>query len=312
MLDTHRLRIFRAVVATGSVAGAAGALGYTPSAVSQHLAALQRETNLALVERRGRGIVPTAAGLALAAEAGLALAAEAGDVLERLAALEAKASDLRAGRLGSLTVSYVGSAGATWIPPVVAALSREFPLLRLDLRLIELAGERPFVPDLEIYVAEATSLPITGYRAQQLLEEPYLVVMPDGHPLAHRVDIDLAELEGQSWVDNDVSRGPCRQIVLDACAAVGFAPSFRIQAQDYPSAIAFVAAGVGITVLPRLGTVNLPPGLSAVPVVNPAPTRRIMVRIKDSVSGHPAVARALELLTDCVERHEAQHAAAVS
>ena len=70
MLDIQRLRVFRAVVATGSVSGAAGSLGYTPSAISQHLTALQRETGLTLVERRGRGIEPTSAGLAFAAELG--------------------------------------------------------------------------------------------------------------------------------------------------------------------------------------------------------------------------------------------------
>ena len=70
MLDLHRLRVFRAVVTTGSVSGAAATLGYTPSAVSQHLAALQRETGVALVERSGRGIVPTAAGVVLAGQLG--------------------------------------------------------------------------------------------------------------------------------------------------------------------------------------------------------------------------------------------------
>jgi DNA-binding transcriptional LysR family regulator len=84
-------------------------------------------------------------------------------------------------------------------------------------------------------------------------------------------------------------------MMLNACAAAGFAPSFRIETHDYPSAIAFVAAGVGITVLPRLGTENLLPGLVAIPV-NPVPTRRVMVRVKDSVRDHPAVLRALELL----------------
>jgi DNA-binding transcriptional LysR family regulator len=66
MLDVHRLRVFRAVVASGSVNAAATNLGYTASAVSQHVAALQRETGLALLARSGRGVEPTAVGLALA------------------------------------------------------------------------------------------------------------------------------------------------------------------------------------------------------------------------------------------------------
>lgn len=297
MLDIHRVRIFRAVVAAGSINGAATSLGYTPSAVSQHLTALQRETGLTLVERRGRGIEPTAAGLTFAEESG--------SVLERLAALESVAGDLRAGRIGRLTVSYFASAGAAWIPPVVATISTEFPLLRFDLRLIELAGETPCVPDLEVFIAgppppapQAPDAP--GYRTEMLLEEPYLVVLPVGHPLRSRDQVDLIDLSDERWVDNDFSRGPCRRVVLDACAAAGFSPAFHIEAHDYPSAIAFVAAGVGITVLPRLGTISLPPGTRAMPVVHPVPTRRIMLRVKRSVENHPAVRRAVELLHEAV------------
>lgn len=290
MLDVHRLRVFRAVVATGSVSGAATSLGYTASAISQHLSTLQRETGLALVERRGRGIEPTAAGVALAA--GL------GSFFERLAQVESMVGDLRAGRTGSLTISYFASAGATWIPPVVATLVREFPQLRLDLRLFELAGEEPVDADLEIFIEGASTG--TGGRVTELLHEPYVVVLPSGHPLAGRSEIPLAELRDEQWVDNDFSRGPCRQLALDACAAAGFSPAFHIEAHDYPSAVAFVAAGVGITVLPRLGTAMLPPGVRAIPLVDPTPRRRIMLRTADAVRGHPAVARAVALLDRAV------------
>lgn len=295
MLDAHRLRIFRAVVATGSVNGAAASLGYTSSAVSQHLSALQKETGLTLIERSGRGIEPTAAGLTFARESG--------PVLERLAALESVAGDLRAGRLGKLTVSYFASAGAAWIPPVVATLAREFPLMRFDLRLIELAGEAPYVPDIEVFIAEASAMPAElpvpeGYDIELLLREPYLVVMPRAHRLADRRQVELIQLRDEPWVDNDFSRGPCRQVMLDACATVGFVPTFQIETHDYPSAIAFVAAGVGITVLPRLGTLQLPAQVRAIPVVQPVPTRRIMLRIKRSVSDHPAVLRSVALLRE--------------
>ena len=286
MLDIQRLRVFRAVVATGSVGGAASSLGYTPSAISQHLTALQRETGLALVERRGRGISPTAAGVALAD--GL------GPFFAGLAEVESMVGDLRAGRVGTLTISYFASAGATWIPPVVAVLVREFPQLRLDLRLFELAGDSPVDADVEIFVDGASRG--TGGQVIELLYEPYVVVLPEGHRLADRAQIPLAELRDEQWVDNDFSRGPCRQVVLDACAAAGFTPAFPIETHDYPTAVAFVAAGVGITVLPRLGTTMLPHGVRAVPVVDPVPRRRILLRVKDALSGHPAVTRAVELL----------------
>ena len=288
MLDTHRLRIFRAVIAAGSINGAAANLGYTPSAISQHLTALQKETGLALVERVGRGIQPTGVGRMFAEESA--------QVLERLAALESTAGDLKAGRIGRLTISYFASAGAAWLPRVVASLSREFPRLRLDLRLIELAGDSPFVPDVEVFVDGAASSSLDGYDVHALLDEPYVVVVPETHPLAHSAAIRLEDLRHEAWIDNDVSRGPCRQIVLDACAGQGFTPAFQIETHDYPSAIAFVAAGVGITVLPRLAAARLPDGLRAIPVVEPVPIRRILARVRHVVRDNPAAQRTVELL----------------
>ncbi|QGN34223.1 LysR family transcriptional regulator [Microlunatus sp. Gsoil 973] len=290
MLDINRLRVFRAVVAEGSVVRAAGNLGYTPSAVSQHLSALQRETGLTLVERRGRGIVPTGVGRLLAAES------EA--VLERLARLEALTGDLRAGRVGSLLVSHFASAGSTWIPPIVAALTREFPTLRLDLRLTELLPETGDRPDVEIFVEGAASSPLDGYDIEPLLTEPYVAVVPADHPLAGAGAVALAGLRDEPWVDNDVARGACRRNLLRACAAAGFAPGFHIETQDYPTAIAFVAAGAGITVVPRLGLVSPPPGIAVLDLVDPTPTRSIMVRSRESLRENPAVRRLLGLLRE--------------
>lgn len=297
MLDVHRLRIFRAVVAAGSINGAASALGYTPSAISQHLTALQKETGLTLVEKRGRGIEPTAAGRTLAEEAA--------HVLERLAELESLVTDLRSGRVGSLSVSYFASAGAAWIPPIIAAITREYPRLRVDLRLIELAHDSSGDPDVEIYVEGAASTSLRGYESVQLVSEPYVVVLPEDHPLAAREQVELAALQDEHWVDNDVSRGPCRQAILDACSTVGFSPGFHIETHDYPTAISFVGAGIGITVLPRLGLGTLPPGLVVRPLINPTPMRTISVRTREAVRDNPAVQRIIALLREGVEVRQA-------
>ena len=294
-MDVHRLRVLRAVVADGSIQGAAASLGYTPSAISQHLTALQKETGLRLLQRSGRGIEPTVAGRAVAAEAAR--------IFERLADLESLVADLRAGRVGALSVSYFASAGAVWIPPVVATIAREYPRLRLDLRLIELLAADSEPPDVEIAVDGAESGGIAGYQVHPLLTEPYLAVVPVTSVLARRVQVDLAELRDQAWVDNDVARGPCRQAVLDACSTVGFSPAFHIETQDYPTAIRFVAQGMGITVIPRLGLDALPDSVVAVPIANPTPRRSISVRVRDTAANHPAVIRMLELLDERVTVH---------
>jgi DNA-binding transcriptional LysR family regulator len=293
MLDAHRLRVFSAVVAAGSINKAAANLGYTPSAISQHITALQRETGLRLIERSGRGIETTTTGLLLAKEAATAL--------EQLASLDSVVADLRAGRVGRLSISYFASAGAAWIPPLVAALTQEFPNLRIDLRLLELAGEL-HDPDVEIFVEGAESSPVRGYDVHSLIDDPYLVVLREDHPLAGRESIRLDELANEPWVDNDFSRGACRQVVIDACASVGFSPGFHVETHDYPTAISFVAAGVGITVLPELGTgPALAPGLVAVPIVEPTPIRRISVRVRESLRENPAARRIVELLYDRVD-----------
>src|SRR5439155_3879602 len=156
-------------------------------------------------------------------------------------------------------------------PPVVATVLSEFPRLRMDLRLIELAPGSPFLPDVEVFVEGSPSVPLDGYDVYAMLDEPYVVVLPATHPLAGASELPLVALRDEVWIDNDVIRGPCRQIVLDACASKGFAPAFQVETQDYPSAIAFVAADAGITVLPRLGARMLPDGLRAIPVVDPVP-----------------------------------------
>src|SRR5699024_2115359 len=119
MLDPVKLRVLRSVVETGSIRESAQALDYTPSAVSQHLSSLRRETGLELVERTGRGITVTAHARVLAAEAGAAL--------DALAALERTARDLRSGRTGTLRLGYATSIAATWVPELARDVRRQFP-----------------------------------------------------------------------------------------------------------------------------------------------------------------------------------------
>ncbi|HEU5007434.1 MAG TPA: LysR family transcriptional regulator [Jatrophihabitantaceae bacterium] len=294
-MDVHRLRVLRAVIAAGSINGAAVSLGYTPSAISQHLTTLQKETGLTLLRRSGRGIEPTMAARAIAAESAR--------IFEDLAGLDSLVTDLRAGREGTLAVDYFASAGATWMPPAVAMLAREFPGLRLDLRLIDLREPDARPPDVEIAVDGTEPANRPGYRVRPLLTEPYLAVVPITSELAACSHIDLIELREQAWVDNDSGHGLCRQIVLDACTAAGFSPVFHIETQDYPTAIRFVAEGIGITVVPRLAVDSLPASTVAVPITNPTPQRSISARVRDGAADHPAVGRMLELLTEHVAYH---------
>lgn len=292
MLDVHRLRVLRSVVSTGSVSGAATLLGYTPSAVSQHLSALSRETGLTLVDRVGRGIEPTAAGRTLATASD--------QVLGALSGVQGIVDDLRAGRSGTLVVRYFASVGAAWMPHVVAALQEEFPDLRLVLQHAELVPASNAPPaDLDVSVSRLHPSPPSGYTSHTLLEDPYLLVVPAAHPLAGRERVAMGELRDEPWVDNDVPGAPCRSLAIDAAAACGFHPRFAVDTHDFHTALAFVGHGLGITVMPELACRQLPDGVVAVNLVDPTPVRTLRVLVRDAAGGTPTARRALELLRQC-------------
>ncbi|MBE1875593.1 LysR family transcriptional regulator [Myceligenerans pegani] len=299
MLDVHRLRVFRSVVASGSVAAAAANLGYTSSAVSQHLAALQRETGLTLLVKAGRGLRPTAAGLTLAKEAD--------GVLERLGAAETLVSDLREGRTGTFSIGYFGSVGASWLPDVVRRLTTDFPGVRLDLQLRDDIPDLPEErPDLQLVVMMAEYARAAGFTAHHLLDDAYVAVVPADHRFAGKEEIELAELADEPWIDNDFARGWCRRNLLEACAAAGFSPTFHVEAHDYPTALAFVDAGIGPTVLPELGTIGLPPNTVSVRIVRPTPVRSVYAVVADPVADTPPVRAAVDELRAAAEREAAR------
>jgi DNA-binding transcriptional LysR family regulator len=303
MLDVHRLRVFNAVVASGSVAAAAANLGYTPSAVSQHLAALRRETGLVLLERVGRGLRPTPAGLAVAAQAD--------GVLSRLGEAEAVVAALRAEQTGTLRLAYMSSAGTTWLPEVARRLAETHPKISLDLQLIEEdAVSDETRPDLQLLVGDSDSVHAgAGYEIHRLVDDPYHVVLSDTHPLADRHEIVLSELAQDRWIDNEARPGWCRTNLLRTCSAAGVTPTFHVQAHDYAMAIAFVGAGLGITVLPALGARQLPPNVVSIPVVRPTPSRTIYVVVRRAVEDTGPVQLVLATLQSIVRQHATSAAA---
>lgn len=292
MLDPHRLRVFRSVIASGSVQAAADNLRITSSAVSQHLSALQRETGLVLFEKAGRGIVPT--------EAARILDAQSDDLMSQVTRLDSVVADLREGRSGRLTIGYFPSAGAAWMPTLVKRLTSELPGLTLELVLTE-GGSRGTSPDIDL-VVEAPGTPVrAGYKRTDLHDDPFVVVLRRDHRLAGRARLELTELRGETWVSNEVSRAVASRIVLAACAAAGFTPRFTVQAQDQHTAMAFVAAGVGITVIPRLAATPLPAEVRRVALASPHPVRHIAALVRDTGRPNPAADRALELLTTLIK-----------
>lgn len=298
MLDVRRMQVLRAVVTTGSITAAAVNLGYTPSAVSQQVAALEKQAGLPLLDRVGRGVRPT--------QAGRLLTEHAAHITDRLVEAEAALADLRAGRTGRLRVRYFATAGAALVPPAVAAFRERHADVRLDLKLTE--PDDPMVElragraDVAIVVRRRDAAPPRGVRVAHLLDDPYLAVLPRGHELARKRVLDLADLAGQPWVDAVVTPGACRDTVLDACAAAGFAPNVAVEADDYPTAQGFVAAGLGVTVVPKLSLGVVHTGVVVRRLRRPEPTRTIGAAVREESAETPAVTSLLAALREAADR----------
>ncbi|MDH6586212.1 DNA-binding transcriptional LysR family regulator [Streptomyces sp. SAI-133] len=298
MLDVRRLQVLRAVVTSGTVTAAAAHLGYTPSAVSQQVAALEKQAGTALLERVGRGVRPTPAGLLLTEHAAL--------ISSAVAQAETALADLRAGRIGTLSVRYFATAGSTLVAPALARLRAEHPGVRVDLELAD--PEDPFQEvargraDLAV-VVQARGRVGEGFRLVHLLDDPYAAVLPLGHPFADREVVDLHELSGEQWVGSEPP-GPCLEPVIDSCAAAGFSPDFVIRSEDYATAQGFVAAGLGVGLMPRLGLRGRHPGVVVRPVRNPEPVRVISAVARETALDQPALRGLLTALREAAATDE--------
>ena len=291
MLDTHRIRVFRSVMASGSIQAAAENLGYTPSAISQQISALQRETGLTLFEREGRGLSPTAAARALVANTN--------DLMGQLSRLDGVVADLREGRSGRLTIGYFASAGAEWMPTLARRLTTEMPDLTLQLVLTEAPDYRGPTPDLDIVVDVPGGQDPPGSRRVPLAVDPYVAILPADHPLAAEPEVGLSQLAGDTWIRNDLPNTACSRILAGACEAAGFQPRYAVQAQDHYTAIAFVKAGVGITAVPQLAAHVIPKEVRVLPFSAPRPVRHIAAVVRDPAR-NTAAQRAVELLLELI------------
>lgn len=307
MLNVHRLAVLHAVVAEGSITRAAAELSYTPSAVSQHIAALERESGTRLLERVGRSVRPTPAGALLAGHAA--------EILERLDEAEAALAALTAGRTGRIRVATFGSAGTGLVPPAVGRFRGLHPDVDLELTLAEqpeaLAALRADRADLAVVILDLMQSGTDpepppsgdGLEWHPLLLDPYFVALPHGHPLAALSEVQLHHLAEEKLVSGDGNRlCPCSELFIQTCAAAGFRPRFAIEVDDYPTVQSLVAAGLGIAAIPLLGlSPAVHEGVTIRPLARPGLIRRIFAVSRSSRPADPLIDAMLASLQTAAE-----------
>lgn len=258
MHDLRRLRAFHAVAHSGSFSAAARELGYAQSVVSHHVAALERELALTLVNRGTRPVTVTDAGERLLrhTEPALGHIAAAEDELNAVAGLQS----------GSLRIGAFLTASNSFVPGAVARFEAAYPDLDVRLEHVEEPEElrRLRSGDLDLAVVfrvreleSGRSQRDQGFDDVHLADDHYRVVLPPRHRLARRRTVRLADLAAERFTAPP-SGGfqPYRVLLERLCADAGFEPNVAHEVNDVTVARAFVAAGLGVAVLPDLA---LPP-----------------------------------------------------
>jgi DNA-binding transcriptional LysR family regulator len=291
MLDVRRLHLLRDLSRLGTIAAVAQVHGYTPSAISQQLAALEREAGVALLRRAGRGVHLTAAAAALVEHTEHVLAA--------LEAATAALASVQGGLSGLVRIGAFPTAVPTLLPPALVSLGREHPGLELmvceldpvdigdalrDRRLdVALTHDYDVAPDPADSTVDSVSL---------LAEEVYLAT-----PAGMKLDGDpVRSTRREAWIVG--SPGTlCHRVAMSAGQTAGFTPRVRHYADDFTAVLALVAAEQGVALVPSLGALRPPAGVRLQPL---AMRRRTRIAFRRGAGRHPAVAACVEALRTAV------------
>jgi len=290
-MSPKQLQAIQAVAREGSLSAAARTLGYTQPAISHHIDALEAQLGTALVTRAGRGVRLT--------DAGVALAEHADDLLGRMAAAEEEIATIAGLRAGRVRLAAFPSGSATLVPAALALLKHRHPKLTVSFTEAEPPQSLPQLRagDLDVVLgfSYAEDPEAGDFERVPLLSDPLLAVLPEGHRLASRKRVALAQLAGDTWI---AGCPHCRGHLLHACEAAGFAPEIAFATDDYVAVQGLVAAGLGVALLPRLALLSATrPGTAVRPVVG-APTRTIEAVVTAGSRRPPAVAAMLTALED--------------
>ena len=295
MLNPQRLVVLRALAERGSFTAAADALCYTQSAISQQIAALERETGAALIERDRRRARLT--------EAGVLLLAHADAILGRIAHAERDLVAYVEARAGRLRLAAFESAGAALVPAAVDTFHRRHPGVELNVVQMEPEEAAAKLENRELDLAVVYDLePATGALGEdleltRLLDDRYTAVISKRHRLAARRSVRLSELAEEVWI-NTTERDLCHEIILGACRAAGFEPQVVFEVDEIATSQALVARGVGVTLLPHLALGSRHRDVAVVSLGSAAPVRRIYAARLSTPHPTPASEAMLAVLKD--------------
>ncbi|WP_019202956.1 LysR family transcriptional regulator [Tsukamurella sp. 1534] len=284
MLDVHRLRLLRELALRGTIASVAQALDYTPSAVSQQLATLEREAGRPLLERTGRSVRLT--------EAGRVLVAHAEAILARLEQARADLDALAGEVTGELRIGAFGSAMRPVVAPALVRLSERHPRLRVRVTEVD-----PATAPEELRSGRLDVALLQRYDCLPARDDPSLDTEPlfdeAVHLAVHAGPGTLESCAQARWISGTLGT-LCDDATVRTCENAGFTPRVRHRTDDFSAVLALVEAGQGVALVPDLAAAEVPGGVR----LTPLPTRRhTALAYRRGAARDPLVAAARDALT---------------
>jgi DNA-binding transcriptional LysR family regulator len=286
MLNVTRIGVLRAVARNGSFSGAAEVLGYTQPAVSRQIATLEAETGAVLVRRTANGARLTEAGEVLVRHAEVIFAAldEAESELQAVLGVHA----------GRLRLATFSSAAANIVPLAIARFRDVHP--GVELVVPEDSIPRLRCGELDIVLSNDAE-PVAGEPLQRihLFDDPMYVALPSGHRLVDRSRLRLRDLADEPWMLGTTTTCPDARMFTRACHAAGFEPKIAFENDDYHAILGFVAAGVGVALIPDLAVRAAREDVVIRSLGPEAPVRQVVAAVPAGYRG-PAAEAMLEVL----------------
>ncbi|WP_309107482.1 LysR family transcriptional regulator [Arthrobacter sp.] len=293
MIDIGSLQALAAVEQHGSVIAAAEVMGFSPSAVSQQIKKLEKQTGFSVLERRGRGVLLT--------ERGLTLAAYGRRILSELEELQSTLLSDPAKPYGRLKVVAFSTACRGLVGPMLGMLASsgtdlDISVLAEDPReaVARVAGGEA---DLGI-VHDWNSVPLVipeHLVLEWLCEDIADLLVHRSHPLAERIGVEAADMVDERWISTP-NGAICNEALLRIFADLGRVPDIQVYDPDFSTHIALVEQKAVVALVPRLGRPVLPAEVVAVPVGNPVPGRRVGMVHRRTMTASPGIQHLAGLL----------------
>jgi DNA-binding transcriptional LysR family regulator len=306
MVDVRRLKVLCEVARRGSFSAAAASLGYTQPAVSRQVALLEGELGTILVRRLPQGVALT--------DAGRVLVKRGEAILAQLDELEDEVGALTGLERGRLRFAAFSSACASIVPRVISRFRERYPGVELAVTMADPAFSLPGLRagDFDLVLtndgpagidADGATLTLASvaepgpFEIVHLFDEPMYLAMARDHRLADAPTLSLRDFAGEPWLSALPGACPDARLLLQACHAASFEPRIVFQNNDYSVLLGFVAAGVGVALIPDMAARSVRDDVLVRALDPPPPSRTILAALPSGYRS-PAAAAMLAILTE--------------